>query len=160
MLVVVSDSGPLICLGRLDLLRLPPALFARVLVPDQVLQECAAKPERPDAPRIAAAVAQGWLERCSVQPLPMPALGRGERAAMAHALAIGAGLLSDDQEARSQASALGIQVIGTLGVLVRGKREGLVPAVAPLIQQLRSGGQRFGEHAVALALAAAAESSG
>ena len=39
--VVVSDSGPLICLGRLDLLRLLPALFAEVQVPEPVLRECA-----------------------------------------------------------------------------------------------------------------------
>ena len=30
--VVVSDAGPLIALGRLDLLHLLPALFAQVLV--------------------------------------------------------------------------------------------------------------------------------
>lgn len=159
MRVVVSDSGPLICLGRLDLLRLLPALFAEVHVPRQVLQECTAKPERPDAARIAAAVAQGWLAPCHAQPLPMAALGRGERAAMAQALTIGAGLLSYDREARSQASRLGLQVTDTLGVLVRGKRAGLVPAVAPLFVQLRFGGQRFSQAAIEQALAAAGEGS-
>jgi predicted nucleic acid-binding protein len=40
--VVVSDAGPLIALGRLDLLALLPALFAQVQVPQAVLRECLA----------------------------------------------------------------------------------------------------------------------
>ena len=38
--IVVSDAGPLISLGRLDLLSLLPALFSKVQVPQQVLAEC------------------------------------------------------------------------------------------------------------------------
>lgn len=157
MRVVVSDSGPLICLGRLDLLRLLPALFAEVQVPEQVLQECTSRPERPDAARIAAAVGQGWLTPCDTPPLPEGPLGRGERAAIARALDIGAGLLTDDQEARDYAESLQLVVVGTLGVLIRSKRIGLVPAVAPLIEQLRASGQRFGQAVVVQALAAAHE---
>jgi hypothetical protein len=84
-------------------------------------------------------------------------LGRGERAAIARALAIGAGLLSDDQEARVHAESLQLVVVGTLGVLIRGKRAGLVTAVAPLIERLRASGQRFGNTVVRQALSAAGE---
>ena len=38
--IVVSDAGPLIWLGRLGLLSLRPALFAKVQVPQQGLNEC------------------------------------------------------------------------------------------------------------------------
>lgn len=157
MRVVVSDSGPLICLGRLDLLRLLPALFAEVQVPEQVLLECTARAQSPDALRIVAAVERGWLCACSQQSMTEGPLGRGERAAMARALAIGAGLLTDDQEARAYAESLQLVVVGTLGVLVRSKRLGLVPAVAPLIERLRAGGQRFGQAVVQQALAAVGE---
>lgn len=157
--VVVSDAGPLICLGRLDLLHLLPALFASVQVPEPVLQECSSRPQSPDAARILAAVDQGWLNPCGPQPLPHGSLGRGERAAIARALAIGADLLSDDLEARTQAESLQLRVIGTLGVLVRGKRGGLIPAVAPLVEQLRASGQRFGHGVVSQVLAAAGERS-
>lgn len=155
--VVVSDSGPLICLGRLDLLRLLPALFADVQVPDWVLRECAARPGNDDAARINAAIANGWLMPCGLQAMVDGPLGRGERAAMARALAIGAGLLTDDQEARIHAESLRLFVVGTLGVLVRGKRAGLLANVAPLIQQLRTSGQRFGSGVIAQALAAVGE---
>ena len=157
MRVVVSDAGPLICLGRLDLLRLLPALFADVQVPDRVLLECTSRWQSPDAARIRAAVAKGWMTACGPQQMIEGTLGRGERAAIARALAIGAGLLTDDQEARVHAELLQITVVGTLGVLIRGKHAGLVPSVAPLIDHLRASGQRFGRMVVAQALAAAGE---
>ena len=86
-------------------------------------------------------------------------LGRGERAAITRALAIGAGLLTDDQEARLHAQSLQLLVVGTLGLLVRGKRVGLLASVAPLIQRLRDSGQRFGNGVVHQALAAAGEAT-
>ncbi len=157
MRIVVSDAGPLICLGRLDLLKLLPALFAEVQVPEQVLQECSSRPQSADAARILTAVDQGWLMPCGPQPAPEGPLGRGERAAIARALAIGAGVLTDDQEARDYAASLQLAVVGTLGVLIRSKGAGLVPAVAPLIERLRASGQRFGNAVVQQALAAAGE---
>jgi predicted nucleic acid-binding protein len=157
MRVVVSDSGPLICLGRLELMRLLPALFSEVQVPEQVLQECTARPDSPDATHFAAAIANGWLTPCGPHPVPEGPLGRGERAAIARAQAIGAGLLTDDQEARAYAESLKLIVVGTLGVLIHGKRAGLVPRVAPLIERLRSSGQRFGRSVVLQALSAAGE---
>lgn len=157
--VVVSDAGPLICLGRLDLLRLLPALFTEVQVPDRVLVECTSRWQSPDAARITAAIAQGWLTACGPQEMIDGTLGRGERAAIARALAIGAGLLTDDQDARVHAESLKLTVVGTLGVLIRSKQAELVPSVAPLIGNLRASGQRFGRSVVAQALAAAGEAT-
>lgn len=84
-------------------------------------------------------------------------LGRGERAAIARALAIGAGLLTDDQDARAHAESLQLKTFGTLSFLIRSKHAGLVPCVAPLIHQLRAGGQRFGRAVVAQVLLASGE---
>lgn len=53
--VVVADSGPLIALGRLDLLDLLAHLFEEVQVAQAVLTECLARPELADARRIQAA---------------------------------------------------------------------------------------------------------
>ena len=50
--IIVSDAGPLISLGRLDLLGLLGELFAEVQVPDIVLEECLARPANVDAERI------------------------------------------------------------------------------------------------------------
>ena len=54
--IVVSDAGPLISLGRLDLLSLSPALFAKVQVPQQLLAECLVRPEQADTQRVMAAL--------------------------------------------------------------------------------------------------------
>lgn len=157
--VVVSDSGPLRSLGRLDLLGLLPALFASVQVPEQVLRECAARPGNVDAGRINAAIQNGWLSPCGVEAVLDGPLGVGERAAMACALAVGASLLTDDLAARRHAETLRLVVFGTLGVLVRAKQAGLLPRVAPLIEQLRASGQRFASGVVGQALAAAGEAA-
>lgn len=124
--VIVSDAGPLISLGRLDLLALLPAMFTQVQVPQQVLDECLEKPGHLDTDRIQAAVQQGWLEVCNAVPL-------------------------------ADISDLGLVVVGTLGVLVKAKRNGQLKLIAPLIEQLRNSGQRLSHTAVAEALAAAGE---
>lgn len=157
--VVVSDAGPLIALGRLDLLALLLALFAQVQVPQAVLRECLARPENVDAGRIRAAVDQGWLTPCEATPIVKDGLDLGERAAIARALEIGAGLLADDRAARQYAIDLGLVVVGTLGVLVQAKRAGHLAAIGPLIEALRAGGQRLSRTAVAEALAAAGEAA-
>ena len=156
--IVVSDAGPLISLGRLDLLALLPALFTQVQVPQQVMAECLARPEQIDTRRVMAAVDAGWLLVCVAVALPEPAeLGLGERAAIGRALETGAGLLADDFGARHYARAHGLVVIGTLGVLAVAKKSGHIARIAPLIEQLRAGGQRLSHAAVADALAMAGE---
>ncbi|MEO7854899.1 MAG: DUF3368 domain-containing protein [Rubrivivax sp.] len=157
--VVVSDAGPLIALGRLDLLPLLPKVFAQVQVPTAVLEECMARPENADALRIQLAVDQHWLVACDAVPIVKEGLDSGECAAIARALEIGAGLLADDHAARQYALEIGLHVIGTLGVLVLAKRAGHVAAIEPLIDQLRASGQRLSHAAVAQALASAGEAA-
>lgn len=94
---------------------------------------------------------------CTATPIAQPGLDLGERKAIARALEIGAGLLADDLAARQHAAALGLLVIGTLGVLVLAKRAGRLAAVKPLIERLRASGQRLSQAAVADALTAAQE---
>ena len=45
-------------------------------------------------------------------------------------------LLVDDAQGRRAASALGIAYTGTLGVLLRAKGEGKIPALKPLLELL------------------------
>ena len=155
--VVVCDAGPLIALGRLDRLGLLPALFHDVQVPPAVLAECVLRPELVDAQRIQSAVSSGLFHVHEARPVHVNGLGAGESAAIGLAIEIGAALLADDLAARHYAQGAGLTVIGTLGVLVRAKRKGEVPAIRPLIDQLRASGHRLGPAAVAQALAAAGE---
>lgn len=156
--VVVADAGPLIALGRLDRLDLLPRLFSEIQVTSTVFDECLAHPALLDAQRIAAAAAAGLITRApdTVQAREGP-LDPGESSTIARARAIGAGLLMDDRAAVEHARAIGLKVIGTLGILVLAKRRGLLSEIRPLIDQLRHSGHYLGEPAVRAALHAAAE---
>jgi predicted nucleic acid-binding protein len=155
--LVVADAGPLISLGRLDLLSVLARLFGVVHVPTAVVDECLARPEQADAQRIRAALDAGWLISAEARPIQAPELDAGECAAIGLALELHARLLTDDQAARRYAIHIDLPVMGTLGLLILAKRRGEVAEVGRLIQQLRSSGQRFSEDVVAQVLRAAGE---
>jgi len=65
-------------------------------------------------------------------------LDRGESEALALAIEVGAKIiLIDEKLGRATAEHEGLQPVGALGVLVRGKQVGLVTAVLPLMDRLR-----------------------
>jgi predicted nucleic acid-binding protein len=127
--IVVTDAGPLMALGRQDLISLLSQVFMRVMVPRVVLVECLQQPQLNDAKRIQAAGSAGTLSVIDGAPALLPELDPGECAAIGCALHHNAALLVDDMAARRLASALSLQVIGALGVLLRAKRRGLIPLV-------------------------------
>lgn len=51
----------------------------------------------------------------------------------------------DDLMARRCARAHGLFVIGTLGILLRAKRLGILPSARPLVEQLRRSGMYLDE---------------
>lgn len=66
-----------------------------------------------------------------------PTLGRGEREAIALAAKMGARwLILDDFPGPRVAASHGLPVIGTVGLLLAAKRDALVSAIAPLLDQL------------------------
>lgn len=155
--IVVTDAGPLMALGRQDLIGLLPQVFARVMVPRVVLDECLRHPQLNDAQRIQAAVSAGTLSVIDGAPALIPELDAGECAAIGCALHHRAALLVDDLAARRQASAMGLQVIGTLGVLVLAKRRGLIPLVGPVVHDMRVCGHYLSDAALLAVLQAAGE---
>jgi hypothetical protein len=151
---LVADSGPLIALARLDLLDLPARYFQPVLVTSSVWLEVTCKPGVDEAPRLSSA-AESHLFRVVPDPAAIPAalprtsIDAGERSAIALAIEREAMLLLDDRRARRIAAESGRPVIGTLGLLVRAREEGLVTALRPLIEQLRSTGYFISDELVA-----------
>jgi predicted nucleic acid-binding protein len=137
----IVDTSPLILLHhiqRLDLLR----LAGRIVVPRAVLEEVAAKD--PDRRLSRDVAALPWVEEVAAGELT-PAisrwsLGKGESAVLQIALDRSAVGILDDKRARSCAASLAIPVIGTVGLIVRARRMGLVSAVRPVLDQLASAG--------------------
>jgi predicted nucleic acid-binding protein len=102
-------------------------------------------------------IASGWASRAS--PAFIPAgllewgLGAGETAVLALTLEhMPATAIVDDASARAAARALGLPVIGTLGVVIRAKLRGLVPSAANIIADLRVAGLFLDERNVRDAL--------
>jgi uncharacterized protein len=138
--IVISDASPLIALsavGRLDLLQ---QLYTEILIPAFVAEEILrGTPEQPGAVEVGAAdwigvraVSDSGLVRLLEQELD-----RGEAEAIALAVEIGADLLvADEHRARRVAARLDVEVIGVLGILVEAKRNGLIPAVRPILDEL------------------------
>lgn len=143
--LLVADSGPLIALARLDLLRLPSRYFESVLVTSSAWTEVMRKPGEDEGARLAAAAETNPF-RVIPDPKTFPAallrpgIDAGERGALAVALELSATLLVDDRLARRLAIELGRPVVGTLGLLVRAREEGFITSLRPLVERLQTTG--------------------
>lgn len=113
-------------IGGIDIL---PKVVGHVLIPPEVSSELD-QPETPASVRAWIAAPPSWLAVQSGPVVTDPALARldpGERAAIALAEAIGAdAVLMDDRAGVTVALAKGLAVLGTIGVLDRAARRGLV----------------------------------
>ena len=124
----VSDAGPLHYLVLIGEVGVLPELVSDALIPPEVRDELD-RPRTPALVRAWVASPPAWL---SVQPAPAgdPALALldpGERAAIALASSVGADVvLMDDRAGVAAARARGLRAVGTLGLLQRGARRGLL----------------------------------
>ncbi|MBV9467712.1 MAG: DUF3368 domain-containing protein [Abitibacteriaceae bacterium] len=130
-MTVVSNASPLIALAQISQLGLLEQLFRTVTVPPAVVREV--------APSVTLPV---WITE---QPLTQAigpqilgaSLGAGESEAISLALETQVRwLLLDERAARRLADALGLPVIGTLGILLAAKQRNLLPLVRPSLDAL------------------------
>ena len=157
--IVIADAGPLIAFARLHQLDLLPQIFDRVFVTDIVFAECAGRADFPESPLIRKAVDKKQLVLCTAPDFSAYAqkIDAGEASAIAVAIEYGCGVLMDDKTGRKMATNAGVPVIGTVGVLVLAKRNGLVPLVKPQLEKLAASGYFLSEEIIAAALAASGE---
>jgi predicted nucleic acid-binding protein len=163
-MLVVSNTSPILNLaliGRLGLLR---QQFQQVLIPDAVHEELRLDDPHPGNEAIRQALAAGWLRVGTLQNEHLKRvleadLDTGEAAAIALAAELGAEwALLDEREGRLAAKRLGLPVTGVLGILLRAKISGSVPALRPEIEALRrDAGFRIREDLVQELLAEAGE---
>jgi predicted nucleic acid-binding protein len=138
-LLVVSDASPLRALHHLGLLTLCRDLYGQVIVPTAVQRELGNATSHCAALEIADYT---WFEVKAPTAVPRalgvpPDLDAGETEAIALALELHADLvLMDERKGTSAARQLGLATIGVFGVLLDGKRRGLIEAVIPLVDRL------------------------
>lgn len=140
---IVMDAGPLILLAKIDALPILTALPCRYIAPPNVHSELAAGPAFGHPP-----VDAPWLEKCELrEPLPAYAhttLDDGEAAVIQLAMEQGIRIVClDDRRGRRVAKALGLKVVGLLGLLTRAKRLGIIDAVRPYTDKLMAAGARY-----------------
>jgi len=138
---VISNSSPLVnfsSLGQLDLLR---QLYGEIVIPEAVHQEVVVGGR--GYPGRAALKQANWIVRELVNDRTAVAalhpLGRGEAEAIILAVENpGSLLLMDDRRGRLTALNMGVNIIGTVGVLLLAKKKGLIPVIAPEIERLQT----------------------
>jgi predicted nucleic acid-binding protein len=133
-----------------------------VLVPDVVLNEIGG--HGPDDPSVQVVRQSPWIQIVSTPTIPDAVLvwdlDAGESAVLAIALQeLDSMAILDDQPARRCAQVLNIQTQGTLGLVLVAKQQGLVPAVRPVLEQLRQAGMYLSTRLEDQILTAAGESS-
>lgn len=136
--IVVADAGPLHYLILIDAPDILGNLFDRVLIPVAVRDELlhsSAPPKVKDWINSPKA----WLSVETVlRPQSIRGLHKGEAEALQLALQTKpAGVLMDDMDGRAAARRLGLNVIGTLGLLERAAEKGLLE-LPPTLARLRA----------------------
>lgn len=138
---VIADTSPLQYLHQTELLDLLPTLFGRIDVPDAVVAEIGEGRRRrvnlPDLETLSWVTIRSVTNR-TLLPLAT-GLGSGEREVLALGLESPDSLLVlDDEDARRHARTIGLDVVGTLGVLLRAKETGALKALRPVLNVLEA----------------------
>jgi uncharacterized protein len=155
--IVVADTTPLLYLSRIGQLELLRALYQQIVVPETVWREAVVA--RPDETGVESLRDAAWIvisdqaERAGVEHSLEEALDAGEAAAITLAQLLGATvLLIDERKGRAAARERGLNVRGTLGVLVEARRAGHVPSLRAMLDALRMQGFRVAPALVSEAL--------
>lgn len=131
----VSNAGPLIVLAKINALYLLKLIYGQVLFSTGVYEEAVVQGIRrgyDDAHTLHRFLQQEGWQPTTVDDIPaeitaLP-LDRGEKESIALALSLQGLLLMDEERGREVARLQGLQVRGTLGVLVQAYRQTIIPA--------------------------------
>jgi predicted nucleic acid-binding protein len=158
--VWIANASPVIVLAKAGYLNLLKDLPNELVLPEAVVAEILAGPETDPSRQ---AIEHGWGYR--THPLTIPpelfewGLGAGETAVLALARERApATAILDDAVARACAKAFAVPLLGTLGVVLRAKKRGLVRDAAEVLRKLRSVGLHLNDRTIRLALARFGES--
>ena len=156
----VVNASPLIVLADIECLSFLVSLCADVIVPSAVAQEIYAGPTKDAAQRWLGGEGQAFIREVQMLDPTILAwgLGAGESQVLTWARQNpGYEAILDDRAARNCAITLGILVRGTLGIVLLAKREGLIPRVRPVFEQLLEAGLRIAPGVLDMALDLAGE---
>lgn len=143
-MTVVADSGPLIHLATARQFYLLQRFFDKVLIIAQVYDEVVTQGKgKPGDSDVRKAIEEGWVlvdpmrELIGVERLLSPRISEIDARVVAHALENNIHLvLADDPGVRQVAEQEGLSVVGTVGILVRARLEGIIVELRPVLDYL------------------------
>ena len=149
MSAAVTNSTCLIALERIQRLDILPQVFAPITIPPAVQSEVGIS-----APWLTIQAPQ---HRGIVQSLQTQ-IDEGESEAIALAMELGdVFIILNDLSARRVAQQLHLKVIGTTGMLLRAKQQGIIPEIKPILDALTTANFRISAALIRKALELADE---
>jgi predicted nucleic acid-binding protein len=137
-MLIICDSSPIIALAVCDKLNLLDELYGEVAVPQKVYTEVI-KPGKPQSEKLRLWAGSKVVSVSSqfVQQAERLKLDPGETEAIALYWERNADdLLVDDLQARNAALEEKINIVGSSGILLRAKAEGLISSVRPYLDMI------------------------
>lgn len=153
---LVCNASPLIFLAKIDLIHLMPNLAENLQIPIGVYHEITGQND----------VAAEWVEEnkneyvIEVDSVPKIIeswdLGKGESEVIAHAYSNKERIAAlDDRAARNCAASVGVNVIGTIGLILMAHKNGHIKKPVAYLEKLKKTGFRISDdlynHAIHLA---------
>jgi predicted nucleic acid-binding protein len=155
----VINASPLILLSRIGQLAWLEQLAETLWVPNKVIEETSSGQDFDPF----AMIAVEWAMRRRIADIAVPTSVRawdidpGESQVIAHALRLGCRAVLDDAAARRCAQALGLPVVGSIGVVLRAKTAGVIAEARPWLEKLQKAGMFADDHLIEAALASVGE---
>ena len=147
--MIISDSSPLIALAKIGRFKLLRDLFKELYISKAVHREViVCGKEKPGEKEVTQGIKRGWIKVLDVREREPYAflLGEGEGETIALAKERRARLIiMDDRKGYILAKALGITVIGTLGVILLAYKSGMISSLKIELDNLRENGFWFND---------------
>jgi predicted nucleic acid-binding protein len=149
--VIISDTSCLIVFSKINELEVLKRLYSEIVTTEEVADEFGQV--LPDWVSIQSVKNKHYQEELKLK------VDVGEASALALAVENHDSLLIvDDFKARKLATSLGIDIIGSIGILVKAKNEGIIDSVKPFFERIRNTDFRISDDLEAAALKEAGES--
>lgn len=138
---VVVNSTPLMVLGNIGKLYILRELYGKIYIAEAVFNEVTAKN---DAASAAVLSSSDWIQVLKIDNPKDYAMyraklhaGEVETMILAQQSSVNADLvILDDKAARNTAKYLGLNVTGTMGVLVKAKQKNIISEVRPILDDI------------------------
>ncbi|MEX2589612.1 MAG: DUF3368 domain-containing protein, partial [Chitinophagales bacterium] len=128
---IIADTSCFIVLSKIEALSLLGQVYKKILVTEEVANEFGKS--FPNQVEIKAVQGQSKQQILEMQ------IDKGEASVIALALeTTGSTVILDDYKARKIAEHLGLNITGTIGVLIKAKQLGLIQSIQPLLKKIKT----------------------